>query len=124
MSDVGIAVVDFSKPPAAGRGAPALGDDGLSEADELPRLIHKAILARRFVEVHKHAARQCLRAARVAGRDGDADVAAGLLSDARDENMQARICRRIARDCESRAEALGVAAGAYAATGRSVGPRR
>lgn len=118
MSRVGIAVFENCESPAA-HPVEAGGSDGaIGEADELPRLIHKAILARRFVEMHKHAARQCLRAARLAAHHGDGAMVSSLLSDARDEHVQARTCTRVARDCESRAEALGIAAGAYAATGR------
>ncbi len=120
MSDVGISVFENCEPPVAHPVEAGANDGGTDEADELPRLIHKAILARRFVAMHKHAARQCLRAARLAAEHGDAAMATSLLGDARDEHVQARTCTWVARDCESRAEALGIAAGAYAATGRGV----
>jgi hypothetical protein len=89
-------------------------------AEDLRRTIHKAILARRFVAVHKHAARQCLRAARAAAHRGDRDLAARLLGDAREEHAQAQSCTRVARAFEGQAEDMGKAAGGvYRATGRA-----
>lgn len=91
-----------------------------TNAEDLAHLIHKAILARRIVEVHRYAVRQCLHAARAAGRAGNIATASKLLADAREEHLQAQSCTRYARQCESRAEALGIQSGAYAASGRGV----
>ena len=93
---------------------------GEANAEDLAQLIHKAILARRIVEMHRHAVRQCLHAARAAGRTGDIATATKLLTDARGEHLQAQTCTRFARQCETRAGAIGVQSGAYAAIGRGM----
>lgn len=93
---------------------------GRDDEEELSQLIHKAILARRFVDMHRHATRQCLRAARAANDHGDFQAAKQLLVEARDEHAQARTCLRYARECECRADAIAIAAGAYAVRDRCV----
>lgn len=95
----------------------ATGCDALAGA-ELPKLIHSAAFARRFVQMHKHAARQCLHAARLAGRNGKRELQARLLGEARDEHEQARACMRYARECEAQADAMAVAAGVRPEAGR------
>lgn len=96
------------------------GDDaGAAGAEDLRRLMHKAILARRFAAVHRQTASRCLRSARVAARHGDGEVAASLLRDAREEHAEMQTCRRVARALERQAEELGQAAGVYRATGRA-----
>jgi hypothetical protein len=93
--------------------------DESDAATALPRLIHTAVLARQFGEVHKRVACQCLRAARLAKRQGDRDMFLRLVGDVREERLQAQTCKRVARRCESEAETIAIAAGAYTATGRS-----
>lgn len=118
MAEIETVATDVAPLPLSRTLAAGAADETV--VDELSCLIQKATLARRFIEMHKHAARQCLRAARVAGRNGDHDAMARFRDEAREEHLQAQCCRRYARDCESRAEALGVEAGAYAAAGRSM----
>lgn len=117
MAELETVVVDLA-PVRFGRTRSLAAADE-PDVDELSRLMHKAILARRFASMHTHAARLCLRAARAASQCGDAALMTRLLGEAREEHLQARNCSRYARDCESRAEALGVASGAYAASGRA-----
>ncbi len=93
-------------------------DVGVAGADDLRRIIHKAILARRFAAIHKQTVRQCLRAARVAANGRDSELAAALLKDARAEHAEVQTCTRVARTLERQAEELGRAAGVYRATGR------
>lgn len=88
-------------------------------AEDLRRIIHKAILARRFAAVHKQTARQCLRAARVAAQDGDGELVTTLLRDAREEHAEAQTCTRFARALEQQAAQMGKASGVYRATGRA-----
>lgn len=56
-------------------GAGVRENRGTASAEDLRRIIHKAILARQFAAVHKQTVRQCLRAARVAARRGESDLA-------------------------------------------------
>lgn len=68
--------------------------------------------------MHKHAARQCLHAARLAGRNGNDSLWSQLLGEARNEHEQARICMRFASNCETRADAMAIAAGVHRAKKR------
>lgn len=89
-----------------------------SGAEDLRRIVHKAILARRFAAVHRQAVRRSLRAARVAAAEGNAPLAASLLEDARAGHAELQACARVARAFERQAEEMGRAAGVYRATGR------
>lgn len=91
----------------------------MAAAQDLRRIVHKAILARRFALVHKQTVRRCLRAARVAGRRGEADLAAAMLADARASHAEMQTCTRVARAFERQAEKMGREAGVYTATGRA-----
>ena len=88
-------------------------------ARDLRRIVHKAILARRFVLVHRRTVQRCLQAARAAARGGKADLAAALLADARAGHAEMQTCTRVARAFERQAEEMGRAAGVYRATGRA-----
>jgi len=103
-------------------GADVGGGQGAAAGVDLGRIIHKAILARRFAEVHKQTVRQCVRAARAAGQRGNRVLAAALLRDARAEHAEAQACARVARALERQAEEMGRAAGVYRATGRASAP--
>lgn len=100
-------------------GAGVRENRGTASAEDLRRIIHKAILARQFAAVHKQTVRQCLRAARVAARRGENDLAVLLLGDARAEHAEVQACVRVARVLERQAEEMGKAAGVYRATGRA-----
>lgn len=100
-------------------GAGVRENRGTASAEDLRRIIHKAILARQFAAVHKQTVRQCLRAARVAARRGESDLAVLLLGDARAEHAEVQACVRVARVLERQAEEMGKAAGVYRATGRA-----
>lgn len=87
-------------------------------AETLPKLVQTATWVRRFVKIHKIAARQCLNAARAAERNGKHELAERLLKDARDEHEQVRTCMRIVNECEARADAMAINAGVHSAKGR------
>lgn len=93
-----------------------------SGAEDLRRIVHKAILARRFAAVHRQAVRRSLRAARVAASQGNVGLATSLLEDARAGHAELQACTRVARAFEHQAEELGRAAGVYRATGRGSAP--
>ena len=100
-------------------GAGVRENRGTASAEDLRRIIHKAILARQFAAVHKQTVRQCLRAARVAARRGENDLAVLLLGDARAEHAEVQACVRVARVLERQAEEMGKR---RASTGRPAAP--
>lgn len=115
MSGVILSLVE----PDGAKGGEDLDATG---APDLRRIVHKAILARRFGAVHKQTVRQCVRAARVAAQRGNRVLAAALLRDARAEHVEAQSCARVARAFERQAEEMAKAAGVYKATGRACAP--